>query len=96
MLIVGASVLRVSNIVSNAHANMSASTLVCRNGLFLECRKYQNVISEIYTCQAIWIERNNLTFDNSRWEEQKGHQTFWFELLDYAQNAWEKVHTKMA
>ena len=86
--------LQVNVIVSDAYANILAYILVYRNSLVSEHRKYQSALSKIYTCQGNQIERNNRTFNNSRWDEKKGHQTFWFQLLDYAQNAWEKVEYK--
>jgi hypothetical protein len=43
------------------------------------------------TLWTIWIERNDLTFNKTRWDASRVEQTIWRGLLDYARIAWRKA-----
>ena len=48
------------------------------------------------TLWTIWIERNDLTFNNySRWDASKVKQTILQGLLDYARITWEKSSQRL-
>lgn len=37
----------------------------------------------------IWVERNDLTFNNQRWDIKKMQRMIWQGLLEYAIHAWD-------
>lgn len=47
------------------------------------------LLLRVITFWTFWIERNNLTFNNTRWEEKKMQGTIGQRLVDYARIAWD-------
>ncbi len=42
------------------------------------------------TLWTLWIERNDLVFNNERWNVVKIHKVIWDALLDYGRVAWNR------
>jgi hypothetical protein len=42
------------------------------------------------TLSTLWIEPNDLVFNNERWNVAKIHKIIWDALLDYGRGAWNR------
>jgi hypothetical protein len=42
------------------------------------------------TFWTLWIERNDLVFNNKRWNVVKIHKVIWDALFDYGMVAWNR------
>ncbi len=57
-----------------------------------ECNRVENIWSLLrgITLWTLWIECNDLVFNNERWNVVKIHKVIWDALLDYGRVAWNR------
>lgn len=43
---------------------------------------------------SLWLERNDVVFNNTRWTEERMRQHVWSEILDYGRVEWDRIKVK--
>lgn len=91
----------MNTIVAGRDAKGPWQMLTWKQGIFSDSipRKFngiKRVWMELRTTVlwALWIERNDMVFNNARWPTEKLLQHVWSGMLDYGRVEWDKAKIK--
>jgi len=65
------------------------SVLAAKSPRQVQHENIQSLLRGITLC-TLWIEWNDLVFNNERWNVVKIHKVIWDALLDYGRAAWNR------